>query len=79
MPAALVPHMKQNVTTDLLASTYESNHSEPKETDSFKVSNDTTNEDVEIKHEFDESSIESYVNEYKKTRLDETVINIINY
>lgn len=75
----LVPHMKQNVATDLLASTYDSKHSESKETDSFQDSNDITNEDVEIKHEFDESSSESYVNENKKRLLDETDINIINY
>ncbi|CAH2106753.1 unnamed protein product [Euphydryas editha] len=77
----LVPHMKQNISTDSVPSTLKSKNSisESKETDSFKDTNDTVNEDVEIKNEFDESSSESYVNEYKKRRLDETDMNIINY
>ncbi|XP_026486998.2 uncharacterized protein LOC113394042 [Vanessa tameamea] len=78
----LVPHIKQNILTDSTVP-YESRQtvSETKETenDSFKDSIETLN-DVEIKHEFDESSSESYVNEFtKKRRLDETDMNIINY
>ncbi|XP_050346560.1 uncharacterized protein LOC126770966 [Nymphalis io] len=79
----LVPHIKQNILIDPITVTYESKQSvsETKETEneSFKDSIETMN-DIEIKHEFDESSSESYVNEFiKKRRLDDTDMNIINY